>query len=254
MHIPGLEAYELQGAVWAGFGQSLLQERVVAEVGEDYSWSVEVPEERLTFTGRDGRTLHCHSDLIASFAPGPQSMMWTWNMGHESGEGIRLRQYGQQYGIDWLTSPEVKIQPGAQVDTPENEIRNLAHRVAWAVEGISGRAPYYTFPNGNDGTLLTLLTVPDLPAPRINETFPRRLDEAVQPIAGYDQRPSVHRLGELSSWTIAWTDEQTLEFQDPFNTNLARIHFNQQGQMDNIQLRMFSPEEALANRSHQQHD
>lgn len=235
--IDGIFDAYVQGALWAPINQSLLSDYLETRVGGEHSWQVDVPNATVTFTGVDGRQVGAELELLASFAPGPRSMRWAWAMGRPGPESTRLRDWGQRAGLTWLTQAEVPLQIDA--DEPDelfSQLRQSSHVLAAAVEGISARAPYYTFPNGQGGVLLGLLRMPQWGGPRIDEAFPRRLSMGLEAVLIPDVRASVHRLGEHAGWGINWADAGHVQLTDPLSAGVADITFDEPGRVSDIHL------------------
>src|SRR5690606_13668297 len=115
----------------------------------DHRWDADLEAGTLTFASSDDpdRTMIATARLLASIAPGPRSLMWSWALpqGDRSGVTERLRAYGDEHGISELTDGEVAFHDDTGDDL-EEWMSALAQAVGGAAVGITGLSPYYSAP------------------------------------------------------------------------------------------------------------
>src|SRR5690606_903923 len=125
----------------------------------EHRWDADLDAGTLTFASLDdsARTLVATPHLLASIAPGPRSLMWSWALpqGDRTGITQRLRAYGEEHGISELTDGEVAF-PDDAGDDLEQWIAELAHAVGGAAVEITGLSPYYSAPAGGARAVLLL--------------------------------------------------------------------------------------------------
>lgn len=172
----------------------------------DHRWDADLAAGTFTFasTADPQRTLTATPHLLASIAPGPRSLMWSWALpqGDRTGVTERLRAYGEEHGIAELTQGEVAF-PDDTGDDIHAWIAALAHAIGGAATEITGLSPYYSAPT--DGARAVLL----LDAPM----DPLTVASAVTALPGIlseltlsDARASVWDLGRLAGWHLEWAD------------------------------------------------
>lgn len=241
MTIEGIEGFVRDGATWALYNQFKFMDYQEERIGEGGDFAVDMQTQTIEFTGQRG-SIRGRFEALASFAPGPRSMLWTWAMGHETDEGRRLRDWGQANGVGWLTQPELPISTAAQGDELVNQVRQTVHDVAAAISAISGLAPYYSAPTGQGNYILGFIHLDDYPAPRIDQALPRLLGAAFQNQPGVDHRPGAQRFAQLAKFQYHWADGG-LVMNDPQTGGAVQLSFTEQGWLNGLKASLGSPEQ-----------
>jgi hypothetical protein len=188
---------------------ALRQDQLVtatAALGE-HRWDVDLDAGTFTFTSIEDadRTLVATPHLLASIAPGPRSLMWSWALpqGDRTGITDRLRAYGADHDIPALTEGEVAFPEDAGDDLDE-WIAGLGHTIGGAAVEITGLSPYYSAASGGARAVLLL----DAPLD------PLTVASAVSALPGIlwdltldDPRASVWDLARLAGWRLEWADD-----------------------------------------------
>ena len=66
-----------RGALYAALSQLLLQEGVEERIGGKFDYGADLDTDSFVFTGQaTGATIETTVELMASVAPGPQTMLW----------------------------------------------------------------------------------------------------------------------------------------------------------------------------------
>lgn len=238
MTIAGIERYVQDGATWALYNQFRFMDYQDQRIGAGGDFNVDIPAQTITFGGPKG-TIDAHFEVLASFAPGPRSMLWTWAIGHETDEGRRLREWGQANGVTWLAERELPINTAAQGEELIAELRQSVHDIAAALAAITGHAPYYSAPTGHGNFILGYVYLNDFPVPSIDQTFPRLFGDACAEQPGVDHRPGAQRFAQLAKFGYQWRDGR-LQMHDPRTGNSVELGFNQQGWLENIRAQLGS--------------
>lgn len=199
-----LRALADRAALFTALRQQQLRS-ATEELGE-HRWDVDLAAGTFAFASEDdpARTLSATPHLVASIAPGPRSLMWSWALprGDSAGVGERLRAYGVEHGIPELTSGEIAFGDDAG-DDADGWIAELAHVVGGAAVEITGISPYYSAPaGGSRAVLLVEHAVPALTVATAMAALPGILPE----LSLSDPRASVWDLARLAGWTLEWTD------------------------------------------------
>lgn len=173
----------------------------------EHRWDVDLEAGTFTFASADdpARTVVATPHLLASIAPGPRSLMWSWALpqGDRTGITDRLRAYGDEHGIAELTQGEVAF-PDDAGDDLEDWIVALAHAIGGAAVEITGLSPYYSAPTGGARAVL-LLDAPlePLTIAAAVSALPRLLGD----LEMTDPRASVWDLARLAGWQLEWADD-----------------------------------------------
>ena len=214
------------------------QVRLEEVVGE-HDWYVNLQDGRFEFTGT--RDLTCSRvHLLGSAAPGPGSWLWAW--ANPSGypepltaHSARVRDFGQQHGIDHLAAAEVPFDalPGGPAE-PRLEPARVAGALLDAAKVVSGCWTSYHAEVGQGTRAAFLLEHPEfeLPAP----TFPRVMRVLQQSIAEVplrDHRRAVHSYARLRGLGAAFTpDHAKLTITGPdFTIGVAFDEYNRVGEI-----------------------
>lgn len=193
----------------------------------EHRWDADLDAGTLTFTSVEdpSRVLAATPHLLASIAPGPRSLMWSWALpeGDRTGITEQLLAYGAEHGIPELTQGEVPF-PHDTSDDLGAWISQLAHDVAAAAMEITGFSPCLAAPVG-DTTAVLLLDAPlePLTVAAAVDALPRLLPD----VRMRDQRASVWDLGRLAGWRLTWADEAFSAATVTDATGSATFRFDQ---------------------------
>lgn len=173
----------------------------------EHRWDVDLEAGTFTFASIEDptRTLVATPHLLASVAPGPRSLMWSWALpqGDRTGVTDRLRAYGAEHDIIELTEGEVAIPDDADDDL-EEWIAALAHTIGAAAVEITGLSPYYSASTGGARAVLLLdAAVEPLTVASAVSALPRILWDLTMS----DPRASVWDLARLAGWRLEWADD-----------------------------------------------
>lgn len=173
----------------------------------EHRWDVDLQARTFTFASVEDptRTLEATPYLLASIAPGPRSLMWSWALPQGDSTGItdRLRAYGADHDITELTQGEVPF-PDDAGDDLEEWIAALAHTIGGAAVEITGLSPYYSAPSGGARAVLLL----DAPlGPLTVASAVSALPRILWDLTMADPRASVWDLARLAGWQLEWADD-----------------------------------------------
>lgn len=223
-----------RSAFVSGLTQSLLGDYVVAQVGERHRFEVDIPTQRLSFVGEDGRRLDVHAEMIGSVAPGPRSLLWGW--AHPQGQGddrFAIKRLGERFGLRELTTPEVPLDPSIADEDLDHEVFEVSHLAGLvAVEAIR-EGFYYSAPTGHGPRVVFWLRgLEAVPAPTMR-TVSSRLSQIVSEAFCRDHRSGMLGVAEHLGWYLDWRDESFAVLSDP-DGQQAEIHFDGQGRLSNL--------------------
>lgn len=201
----------------------------------EHRWDVDLAAGTFTFASAEqtDRTLTATPHLLASIAPGPRSLMWSWAMpqGDRSGITERLRAYGAEHGIPELTQGEVPF-PDDTGEDIEAWVADLAHAIAGAAIEITGLSPYYSAPAGGARAVLLL----DAPIERLTvAAATAALPRILSGLTLNDPRASVWDLGRLAGWHLEWADEAFSAATLTDATGSATFRFDEYARISGIQ-------------------
>ncbi|GAA3929630.1 DUF6882 domain-containing protein [Microbacterium soli] len=200
-----LRALADRAALFTALRQDQL--RTATDALGEHRWDVDLLAGAFTCTSIDDprRTVSAVPHLLASIAPGPRSLMWSWALpqGDRAGVAEQLRAYGHQHGIAELTEGEVPF-PDDAGDDLEAWMTELGHVIGGAATEITGRSPYYTA--SVDGARAVLLLDGAI-APLTVESALTALPRLLSGLALRDPRASVWDLGRLAGWQLEWGDD-----------------------------------------------
>ncbi|WP_309127770.1 DUF6882 domain-containing protein [Microbacterium sp.] len=204
----------------------------------EHRWDADLAAGTFTFTAETdpSRTLVATPHLVASIAPGPRSLMWSWALpqGDRTGVTDDLRAYGEQHGITELTTGEVAF-PDDIGDDVDDWISRLAHTVAGAAVEITGLSPYYSAPAGGARAVLLLdAPIEPLTVAAAVAALPRILSGT----AMRDPRASVWDLARLAGWTMEWTDDAFSGALVSDSTGTATFRFDEQARISGVEGRI----------------
>lgn len=227
-----LEALADRAALFTALRQDQLL-TATEQLGE-HQWDVDLGAGELTFTSVEdpARTLVAKAHLLASLAPGPRSLMWSWALPQGDPTGITepLRAYGAEHGIAALTEPEVAF-PEDLGDDIQAAMAALAHTVAGAAVEITGVGPYFSATAGSARAVLLLdAPLPPLTVAAAVPALPRLLTD----LTLRDPRASVWDLARLAGWQLEWADEAYSSAVLSDATGHAEIRFDEHARITGI--------------------
>ena len=141
------------GALYAALSQLLLQEGVEERVGGEFDYAADLAADSISFTGRaTGATIETTVELMASVAPGPQSVLWGRALPSGGRAGAQLiLERGRADGLPSLLSDEVQF---PVVDDPA-AAQHIALEIGAVVAAVTGGGLTYVVAVGG-GTLAVL--------------------------------------------------------------------------------------------------
>lgn len=232
MSIEALQSLADRAALFSALRQDQL--RGATEALGEHNWDVDLSAGTLTFRSDadPSRTLVTGVHLIASIAPGPRSLMWSWALpqGDPSGVTTRMREYGEQNGVSALTSAEVSF-PDDTGDDLQAWISQFAHAVGAAAIEITGLSPYYAADAG--GTRAVLLLDAPIPALTVADAV-TVLPRILSGLALTDPRTSVWDLARLAGWRLDWVDAEFSGATVSDATGTATFTFDENARITNI--------------------
>lgn len=206
MTFAALQPLADRAALFAALRQDALTAAV--DVLGEHRWDADMAAGSLTFSANanPAHQLVTRPHLIATIAPGPQSLLWAWAhpQGDAQGVAAQLRDYGTQYGIDELSRPELSFPDDAGTDL-EQWIERVAHQVGAVAMEITGRSPYYSAPIGGGTRAVFLLDAPLAPLTVRDAVI--AVPRILSGLALSDARSSVWDTARLAGWNLQWTDE-----------------------------------------------
>lgn len=201
----------------------------------EHRWDADMTAGTLTFTAvaDPARTLVARTQLIATIAPGPRSMLWAWAhpQGGPDGVAAQLKAYGTEHGIDVLSTAEVPFPSDASGD--DEWIAAAAHTVGAVAVELTGRSPYYSAPVGGGTRAVFLLDapIPPLTVAAAVVALPRVLSALSLP----DARTAVWDLARLAGWTLIWADEAFSGASVSDGTGSAMFRFDEQARITGVE-------------------
>ena len=204
------------------------------ELGE-HRWDVDLNAGTLTFTSHEDpeKQFVARASFIASIAPGPRSMMWSWAMPQGDGGGSTdaLRQYGEENGIPELTMAEVPF-PEDTGDDISEWISQFAHVIGGVTAEITGRSPHYSANAGGSRAVLLLdAPLPPLTIAAAVPAIPRIISSVEIP----DHRTAVWDLARLAGWQLDWVGDDFGAAQLTDGTSTSTIRFDDQARIVGIE-------------------
>ena len=232
MSIEKLQAIADRAALFCALRQDQLLE-ATNELGE-HRWDVDLAAGEFTFASTEDpeRRLTAVPHLLASIAPGPRSLMWSWALpqGDPTGVTDALRAYGQENGIPELTNGEVPF-PDDTGEDVQDWMRAFAHMLGMAAVSITGRSPYYTASVGSSRALLLL----DAPIPELTVAAAcTRLPRILAGNAFTDPRTGVWEAARLAGWRLDWEGDDFAAATIADASGTARLEFDAQGRITGV--------------------
>lgn len=210
MTFASLQPLADRAALFAALRQDALGAAI--EALGDHRWDADLAAGTLTFTSNEDptRRLVTRPHLIATIAPGPRSVLWAWAHPQGDAQGIagQLRDYGSQYDIAELATPEPSFPADAPAESAaqlDGWVAQAAHQIGAVAVEITGRSPYYSAPVGGGTRAVFVLDAP-IPASTVADAVvaaPRLLSG----LALRDARSAVWDAARLAGWHLQWTDE-----------------------------------------------
>ena len=215
-----------RGALYAALTQLSLQEGVQERVGGEFDYAADLVSDSFVFTGKGtGATIETSVELMASVAPGPQSMMWGRALPNGGRAGAQMiLERGRADGLASLLNDEVPFAVGDDADTAAEY---AALEVGAVVASVTGGGLTYIVGVGGGTLAVLLLGDLDFARPRIDHRFLTRVPMALGAGTIEDHRAAVHGLAEMSGWAIDWTaDWGRAVLTDPLTSNSATAEFD----------------------------
>jgi hypothetical protein len=200
---PALLRYVTRGALHAALAQDALVDLTSAL--PPHNFAVDMAAGTLSFVPHDGSPgLTFRAHLIASLAPGPRSALWGW--AHPRGDEVSalLKAAGERDGVPELCAPEAPFPEHFPRDLSAEPaaLGALAHHIANAAVGITGRAPYYSATSGRSRAVFVLDTPIEVSVQDLLVKMPRMLANAVVD----DARAALEGIAEARGWTLENTE------------------------------------------------
>ncbi|OBB10248.1 hypothetical protein A5761_28015 [Mycolicibacterium setense] len=222
------------GALYAALSQLLLQEGVEEQVGGEFDYAADLAADSFVFTGRaTGATVETSVELMASVAPGPQSVLWGRALptGGRAGAQLILER-GRADGLPSLLTDEVPFPVG---DDADDTAQYVALEIGAVVAAVTGGGLTYVVAVGGGTLAVLLLGDFDFARPRIDYRFLARVPMALGAGTVKDHRAAVHGLAAMSGWTIDWTqDWSRAELADPVTGNSATAEFDEYARLTSL--------------------
>lgn len=200
----------------------------------EHRWDVDLDAGTFTFASLDdpAHTVEAVPHLLASIAPGPRSLKWSWDLpqGDRTGVTGRLRAYGEEHGIAELTQGEVAF-PDDTGEDLDAWISDLAHAVGGAAVEITGRSPYYSASvDGARAVLLLDAPLEPLTIASAVAALPRLLADLTMT----DARASVWDLARLAGWRLEWADDAYTAATLTDATGTATFRFDERARLIDV--------------------
>ncbi|WKG05501.1 DUF6882 domain-containing protein [Mycolicibacterium sp. HK-90] len=242
MSFEDLRVLHDRGALYAALSQLLLQEGVEDRLGGEFDYAADLAEDSLVFTGREsGDTITTTVELMASVAPGPQTMLWGRALptGGRAGAQMILER-GRADGLPSLLNDEVPF-PGG--DDPDVAAEYAAVEISAVVAAVTGGGITYVVTVGGGTVAVLLLGDLDFARPRIDHRLPTRVPMALGAGTIEDHRSAIHGLAAMSGWAIDWSGDWTrAELTDPVTGNSATADFDEYARLVGLRQRITSTE------------
>jgi hypothetical protein len=214
------------GALYAALSQLLLKDRAEERLGGAFDYAVDFDTDSFVFTGRTtGATTETTVELMASVAPGPQSMLWGRALPTGGGAGAQMiLERGRADGLPSLLSDEVPFPGGGD---PNSAAQYAALEIGAVVAAVTDGGLTYIVSVGGGALAVLLLGDLDFAQPRIDHRFLARTPMALGAGTIEDHRGAVHGLAAMSGWTIDWTEDWgCAELADPVTGSSATAEFD----------------------------
>lgn len=235
-----LRALHDYGALFAALSQLRLQEGVEQQLRGDFDYAADLTTDSLVFTGRgSGETIATTVELMASVAPGPQTMRWGRALPNGGRAGAqKILERGHADGLPSLLNDEVPF-PGG--DDPDQAAEYAALEIGAVVAAVTGGGITYIVSVGGGTVAVLLLGDLEFARPRIDHQFPTRVPMALGAGTIQDHRSAVHGLASMSGWAADWTDDWArAELTDPVTGNSATVEFDEYARLTALRQRITS--------------
>ncbi|MEJ1090852.1 DUF6882 domain-containing protein [Microbacterium istanbulense] len=236
MSVEALRSLADRAALFTALRQDQLA--TATEALGPYRWDVDLSAGTVTFVSDadPARTLVAGAHLVASIAPGPRSLMWSWALpqGDPIGVTTRMREYGEQHGVTALTAPEVAF-PDDTGDDLQAWIAEFAHVIGGAAVEISGQSPYFS---ANVGGTRAVLLLDGVVASLTVATALTALPRILSGLTLSDPRTSVWDLARLAGWQLDWADAEFTGATVSDATGSATFRFDEFARITNIQAQL----------------
>lgn len=230
-----LRALHDTGAVYASLSQLLLKEGVAERLGDQYDYAADLRTDSLVFRSQESSaTIGATVELIASVAPGPQTMRW----GRTLPNGGRacaqmLLDRGHADGLPSLLNDEVPFPCG---DDPNLSAEYAALEIGAVVTAVTGGGLTYIVGVGGGTIAVLLLSGFDFTQPRIDHRFFTSVSLAFGAGTVEDHRSAIDGLATMSGWSIEWSkDRRHAALSDPVTGNGATAEFDEHGRLTALQ-------------------
>lgn len=226
-----LRALHDSGALYALLSQSLMNEGVEQRLGGEFDWSADLDADSLVFTGRaSGSTITTTVELMATVAPGPQSMLWGRAQPRGGGAGAqRILDHGRAENLPSLLNDEVPLPDGWD---PYDTAGDVAQEISAVVSTVTGGGLTSVVPVGGGTVAVLLLGDLDFARPRIDHRFLARAPMALGTGLIDDHRNALHGLAVMSGWTIDWSENwDRADLSDPVTGNPSAAVFDEYGRL-----------------------
>lgn len=224
-----------RGALYAALSQLLLQQGVEERLGGGFDYAADLDTDSLVFAGRaTGATIGTTVELMASVAPGPQTMLWGRALptGGRAGAQLILER-GRADGLPSLLNDEVPFPLG---EDPDNAAQYAALEIGAVVAAVTDGGLTYIVSVGGGALAVLLLGGLDFAQPRIDHRFLTRVPMAFGAGTIEDHRAAVQGLAAMSRWNIDWTaDRSHAELTDPVTGNSATARFDVDARLTSLQ-------------------
>ncbi len=232
MRYPDLTQLADYSAIYCSLRQIQLGELLEERLGDDYSWNVDMAERRIAFTSGRGEVAG-GLDFVASIAPGPASVLWSFAHPQMQGPaGARIQQYATEHNVPSIVGGEVPFPPLNQGESLPDGVAELAHQLAQVAITITGPGCYYTAPVNDNGRIVMLPQLPDLPPLRLGVTFARGFANALD--GGVtNHRAAVAGLSALAGWPSSTDEQGRTVLTDQRNS--VTVTYNEHGRVSGLE-------------------
>lgn len=228
--------------MYAALSQLLLQEGVEERLGGAFDYAADLAADSFVFTGREsGHSLATSVELMASIAPGPQTMLWGRALptGGRAGAQLILER-GHADSLPSLVNDEIPFDGG---ENPDAAAEYAALEIGAVVAAVTGGGITYVVSVGGGTLAVLLLGDLDFARPRIDHRLPARIPMALGAGTIEDHRSAVHGLAVMSGWAIDWTaDWGRAELTGPVTGNSASAEFDEQARLTELRQRITATE------------
>ncbi|TXI62502.1 DUF6882 domain-containing protein [Mycolicibacterium mageritense] len=222
-----LQVLHDNGALYAALSQLQLKEGLEARLGGEFDYAADLAADFMVFTGHSsGATIQTSVELMASIAPGPQTIVWGRALPNGGRAGAAaLLERGKADSLPSLLNDEVPF-PGGE--DPDDAAELAALEIGAVVAAVTGGGPTYILGVGGGTVVVLLLGFLDFAVPRIDHRFATRVPLGLGAGTVADHRSSIHGLAVMSGWSVDWAqDGRRVELTDAVTGNSATAVFDQ---------------------------